>query len=256
MINNGKTKKKRGRPATGRDPLVTIRLPENLISVIDRQARVRAISRSEMMRVILDDTSLFEFPPLMPRVRTAYHEAGHAVIARVLRFHVTKASVRYTSPKRGKPSLGRVRHHTDWPIGGERHQRTWVLKGNRRKQQQTHGLIMLTLAGRIAEEAMIGFVADGSDNADIARVDKIAMETKVELNLDRIRSMTHMLVWRHAEAIHRAASHLIDNETLNQDQIDRIISNSRKRAAPALCLCCVGGLLLSDDKIQYLNGRK
>lgn len=42
--------KKRGRPATGRDPLVALRLPEPLIAKVDDAAKADGTSRSEVIR--------------------------------------------------------------------------------------------------------------------------------------------------------------------------------------------------------------
>jgi len=48
-------RKKRGRPATGVDPFVGIRLPEALIEQIERyRVRVGATSRSEAIRALIE----------------------------------------------------------------------------------------------------------------------------------------------------------------------------------------------------------
>ena len=46
-------KKKRGRPATGKDPLLSARLPQELIAGIEKWAKLNAISRSEAVRRLL-----------------------------------------------------------------------------------------------------------------------------------------------------------------------------------------------------------
>jgi hypothetical protein len=46
--------KKRGRPATGKDPLIGIRAPEELIAKIDRYAERQALTRSEAVRKLLE----------------------------------------------------------------------------------------------------------------------------------------------------------------------------------------------------------
>jgi len=43
-------KRGRGRPATGKDPVMTVRLPKSLTERIDAHAKSRAESRSEVMR--------------------------------------------------------------------------------------------------------------------------------------------------------------------------------------------------------------
>jgi Arc/MetJ-type ribon-helix-helix transcriptional regulator len=47
-------KRKRGRPATGRDPLITLRIPEELASQIDEwRARYEGMDRSAALRILL-----------------------------------------------------------------------------------------------------------------------------------------------------------------------------------------------------------
>jgi hypothetical protein len=46
--------KKRGRPATGRDPLVGVRIPTELIAEIDAWARRSKITRSEAIRQFIE----------------------------------------------------------------------------------------------------------------------------------------------------------------------------------------------------------
>jgi len=46
-------RKKRGRPATGRDPAVTVRLHQNLLKNIDAWAKWREYDRSEAIRELL-----------------------------------------------------------------------------------------------------------------------------------------------------------------------------------------------------------
>jgi hypothetical protein len=48
--------KKRGRPATGRDPQVVVRMPEALIEKIDEWASKNEVSRSEAMRLLLTNS--------------------------------------------------------------------------------------------------------------------------------------------------------------------------------------------------------
>jgi hypothetical protein len=55
-VNKGNTKKRRGRPATGRDPVTTIRLATKLLAEIDVWAAKQddKPSRSEAIRRILE----------------------------------------------------------------------------------------------------------------------------------------------------------------------------------------------------------
>ena len=43
-------KKKRGRPATGRDPTWTVRLPKQLVAKIDAKAKKAKTTRAQLMR--------------------------------------------------------------------------------------------------------------------------------------------------------------------------------------------------------------
>jgi hypothetical protein len=55
QTNNGKPKEsRRGRPATGRDPVVAVRLPDETIAEVDRLARTLGLSsRSEAIRYVI-----------------------------------------------------------------------------------------------------------------------------------------------------------------------------------------------------------
>jgi metal-responsive CopG/Arc/MetJ family transcriptional regulator len=46
--------KKRGRPATGKDPLIAMRLPAYMILAIDTWARDKGLSRSEAIRQMIE----------------------------------------------------------------------------------------------------------------------------------------------------------------------------------------------------------
>jgi Arc/MetJ-type ribon-helix-helix transcriptional regulator len=45
---------KRGRPATGKDPLISARFPEELTAQIDNFAKIRELSRSEAIRRLVE----------------------------------------------------------------------------------------------------------------------------------------------------------------------------------------------------------
>ena len=55
QTNNGKPKEsRRGRPATGRDPVVAVRLPHEIITDVDRLARTLGLSsRSDAIRYMI-----------------------------------------------------------------------------------------------------------------------------------------------------------------------------------------------------------
>jgi Arc/MetJ-type ribon-helix-helix transcriptional regulator len=60
-------RKKIGRPATGHDPVMTVRLPKELTERIDRHAKSRGETRSEVMRRILEAGLAVETEARKPR---------------------------------------------------------------------------------------------------------------------------------------------------------------------------------------------
>jgi Ribbon-helix-helix protein, copG family len=47
-------KRGRGRPATGRDPMIGLRLPKDEIARLDKWAKANACTRSEAIRVLIE----------------------------------------------------------------------------------------------------------------------------------------------------------------------------------------------------------
>lgn len=71
--------KKRGRPTTGRDPAVTIRLPENVLALVERWAKSQGDqpSRSKAIRQLVERG--LSSAPVSPRVlSTAKQSAARA----------------------------------------------------------------------------------------------------------------------------------------------------------------------------------
>jgi predicted DNA-binding protein len=50
------TPKKRGRPATGRDPTYTVRLSDETVARIDAWAAARGVNRAEAIRAMIEAT--------------------------------------------------------------------------------------------------------------------------------------------------------------------------------------------------------
>lgn len=46
--------RKRGRPATGKDPLITLRVPPDVIRKLDQIAAAEGVSRSEVIRAAIE----------------------------------------------------------------------------------------------------------------------------------------------------------------------------------------------------------
>jgi Ribbon-helix-helix protein, copG family len=55
MSNKIVAQKKRGRPPTGVDPHISIRLPEHILAALGRIAEAEELSRSEVIRVAVAD---------------------------------------------------------------------------------------------------------------------------------------------------------------------------------------------------------
>ena len=53
-IISAKRKKKRGRPATGTDPMIGLRLSKKEIARLDRWAKANGYTRSEAIRVLIE----------------------------------------------------------------------------------------------------------------------------------------------------------------------------------------------------------
>jgi CopG-like RHH_1 or ribbon-helix-helix domain, RHH_5 len=47
-------KRGRGRPATGRDPMIGLRLPKDQIAALDEWAKTNGCTRSELIRVLIE----------------------------------------------------------------------------------------------------------------------------------------------------------------------------------------------------------
>jgi hypothetical protein len=233
-MNIGKTEKRRGRPATGRDPTVTIRLPAALLEWIDSQAQKNETGRSEMIRRLIEESRL-GVPPGLSQIRTAYHEAGHAVVARVLGIPVTMATI---NP--GTRSLGHV-------VFGESafqmHTRLCEAGGAAKDRAvrestawRTH--IMAIMAGREAEIAILGFhhddKGDRQDKRDINRLAKwLDYKARDEI-LHSLRVDTMQLVSNTARSIRRVAGGLRQSASLDQNQIDQIITEMDEKLSPSL----------------------
>jgi hypothetical protein len=47
-------KRRRGRPATGRDPAITVRVPQNILTRVEKWAKANNCSRSTAVAVMLE----------------------------------------------------------------------------------------------------------------------------------------------------------------------------------------------------------
>jgi len=219
MGNIGKTEKKRGRPATGRDPSITIRLPAPLLQWIDGEAETLEISRSEMVLRLIEESRL-GVPGHISRMRTAYHEAGHAVVARALDVPVKYATI---VPSEG--SLGHMKSENYW----DTHCR-WHGEGKTKDDIDLAGKahVMIMMAGREAERLVLDFhhdtKGDRMDRRDIRRLAKwMSID---ESALEELRIRTRRVIMAYKREIKQVADVLLCSDTIDQKRIDAIMARA------------------------------
>ena len=163
---------------------------------------------------------------------TAYHEAGHAVVARALGLSCGGATIEVRHPRGG----GRADIHDT-----EKCLRAWKRLGRVRKLSTAiHAQMMATMAGAEAEAELLGVKQLGTsgndlweprhDFLDLAGIFLLAEElfgddwddafNKLE---PRLRCITRTLVRRHSNKIERVAEALLAKRTLTGKKIDELI---------------------------------
>jgi ATP-dependent Zn protease len=159
------------------------------------------------------------------RRKTAYHEAGHAVLGRVLTLVCDSATI-----KPDHDSAGHSLTHDPRACIYE-----WEKRGKVREPDAVwHARIIGFMAGAEAEAELLGTVPRG-DGDDRYQIELMAEEletpakrwdTKIE---PRLRAMTRMLVHRHRALIERVAQALIDQTTLSREELDNLVGRSVDR---------------------------
>jgi hypothetical protein len=225
MKHSGKTENRRGRPATGRDPSVTFRLPAELLEWIDEEARTREIGRSEMLLRLIEESRL-GVPQGLSRIRTAYHEAGHAVISRAFGVSVVRATI-----IREGSSLGHILNGSD--------------------VHSANGLahVMILMAGREAEQMVLGFHhdtrGDRSDRRKIMSALRHIWSSDRDKLIKEMRIRTGRLVMRKfRQSIINVAQALLSAETLDQKRLDQIIKKTGEKIDDAAEWCAYRQVML------------
>ena len=153
---------------------------------------------------------------------TAYHEAGHAVIGRVLGMTCGSATIvpNYEALEAGHAITCVERSISDWDARGRFR---WVSMYRAR--------IMTLMAGRESEIEIEVFGKDPDaefgDGYDLREISLTVEEANVdEPKLAKLRSKTRGLVRRHRAAITAVAKVLIRKRTLSAEQIDQLVAAS------------------------------
>jgi hypothetical protein len=137
---------------------------------------------------------------------TATHEAGHAVIARVLGLVCGDASIVYDE----------VKNHAGVSFS------TWQDDAGRKRPERygRDAEIMTSMAGSEAEKLILGQACDGDgdDRDKIFRL--LCVDPHCRKTEARLRLMTRMLVRRHRSDIELVAKTLVAVGTLSGQHID------------------------------------
>lgn len=236
MQNLGKTeKRKRGRPAIGRDPSITIRIPAPLLEWIDCEAKDFKIGRSDMVRRLIEESRLGQpfqkwprsriIPPRVPdhlrTTRTSYHEAGHAVMARLFGVSVESATIKPNGRLAGFVSYSEAENPELWARRDMNTCDWWFAS------------ITITMAARQVEERILNFESDKGDffdRKDIREIIRYLREHRGFTEFDaeaaerELRKTTSLAVRALEKSIAGVARALLTSETIGQKRIDRIIA--------------------------------
>jgi hypothetical protein len=162
---------------------------------------------------------------------TAFHEAGHVVIARVLGLLGGAATIvanhRFQSYGGSESYLAETIEHWHRPIS-EGGNKKLVLRS---PQCAYRAKVMMSMAGREAELECLGR-ANSSDTPDRDDIDELMFKIYPGASVDvaewcrrrdRLRRMTRTLVRRHRNKIERVAHALLQYRTLSGRAIDALL---------------------------------
>ena len=151
------------------------------------------------------------------RVETAYHEAGHAVIGRVLTLDSGSATV-----KPDHDSGGHAITCGPWACID-----AWEKRGRVRGPDAAwYAQIITCMAGAesVAELLRSAPRGDGDDRYQVALMaEELENWDRIE---PRLRAMTCMLVRLHRALIERVAKALLDRTTLTRVELDALVGRS------------------------------
>jgi hypothetical protein len=199
---------------------------------------------------------------------TATHEAGHAVVGRVLTLLCGGASI---VPDYEAGEAGHAITKDPSECEGE-----WLRRGKIRHDNAVwHARIMTFMAGAEAEVMLLG-AAQGGDGDDRYQIELMA-ENVVCADWNRLearlRAMTRMLIRRHRDRIERVAAALLVKRKLSAKQVDSLTGRSindlpevslgfrrsamkKSKAKESTMACSVPGcsrpVLVKDENDQWL----
>jgi metal-responsive CopG/Arc/MetJ family transcriptional regulator len=92
MAKSAKEKpKKRGRPATGKDPFVGVRLPAEMIEALNSRAAAEGVSRSEAIRRLIENGLTNPIPRKPKRLDAVSRAARHTDAQRAAHDYIDDA---------------------------------------------------------------------------------------------------------------------------------------------------------------------
>jgi phage baseplate assembly protein W len=164
--------------------------------------------------------------PSRRRTETAYHEAGHAVIGRVLTLMCGEATIK---PDYRSRAAGFSICQDPYACLYE-----WEKRGKVRDIEAVwHARIIWSMAGAEAQRELLGDPNPRGDDDDRRQIG-LMMEEVVDPDNEkawekteaRLRAMTRMLVRRHRARIERVAKALLAKTTLSAEELDKLVGRS------------------------------
>jgi len=173
--------------------------------------------------------------------RSAHHEAGHAVIARVLGLLGGAATIAanhmFQSYGGSESYLAATMEHWRRPVS-EGGKKKLVLRS---PSCAYRAKVMMSMAGREAVLECLGRTNSYSDSVDLDDINEFmpkaypgASRAEWSRRQDRLRRMTRALVRRHRDKIEHVARALLQHRTLSGRTIDALLPE-----IPAPATCCV-----------------
>jgi ATP-dependent Zn protease len=148
----------------------------------------------------------------------AIHEAGHAVIGRVLTIPCGSASIKSNRYSEGRSTIIADRYECF---------KEWEKRGKfRADNAPINAMIITAMAGVEAEREIFGHCIEGHGDEDCYYTKKWleSLYDDPDKKEQRLRSWARTLVRRHRVLIERVADKLIAKKTLSARQIDRLVS--------------------------------